>query len=102
VQAESGVDLDTFSVGVSFVERFCHGARVMAKQATVYHNLNAAVIYDRATLGAVVHDSDLHALKATHSDRRLNWIVVRCHRLVCSEVEVFSVIQDPLLHFKTI
>jgi len=67
------------------------------------HELNAAVLNDCTALRAVVEHGHLEVrFRVEDRNGRVDWIVVAGDFLVRGEVEGGALVNDPLLHLKTV
>ena len=73
----AGIDLNALTISVGLVEGLAYTTAIIVQQTPVLHDLNDSVGEYRASLRAIVHDSELHAGGwATNGQGRVDGVVV--------------------------
>ena len=88
---------------MGFIERFTNTLAIVMEKTTVLHKLDSAIFDHTSTLRMGIHDGHLKLLGGiSHSDCRLDGIVVVVDFHLSLKIEVRAVVTDTFLHFKAI
>ena len=97
------VNLDTPVVRVGFIQGLANTAPVIVQETSVLHDFDAAILEDSASLGAIVHDSQLLVGGwASDGDGGVDGVVVAGGELISCKCPIWSIVKDTLLHLKAI